>query len=45
MRWRLILEGYNPELIYIYIYGSQSIVADVLDRLDIVDRNHPMKPN
>ena len=42
MRWRLILEEYNPELIY--IQGSKNIAADVLSRLDIVDTNNPIKP-
>ena len=43
MRWRLILEEYNPELIY--IQGSKNIAADVLSRLDMVDANYPIKPN
>ena len=43
MRWRLILEEYNPE--FICIQGSKNIVADVSSRLDIVDTNNPIKPN
>ena len=43
MRWGLILEEYNQELIY--IQGSKNIAADVLSRLDIVDPNYPIKPN
>ena len=34
MRWRLILEQYKPELIY--IQGSKNIAAEALSRLDIV---------
>ena len=33
MRWRLILEEFSPELIY--IKGENNIVADALSRLDI----------
>jgi hypothetical protein len=33
LRWRLILEEYGPELIY--IKGDHNIVADALSRLDI----------
>ena len=43
MRWRLILEEYNPELIY--IQGAKNVAADSLSRLDIVDINNPVKPN
>ena len=32
MRWRLTLEEFNPELIY--IEGSQNVVVDALSRLD-----------
>ena len=42
MRWRLILEEYNPELIY--IQGSKNIAADTLSRLDIVDTSNLIKP-
>ena len=41
MRWRLILEEYRPELIY--IQGSKNIAADALSRLDIVDTPNPVK--
>ena len=41
MRWRLILEEYSPELIY--IQGSKNIAADALSRLDIVDTPNPVK--
>ena len=34
MRWRLILEEYNPKLRY--IKGEQNIVADALSRLDML---------
>ena len=40
MRWRLILEEYSPELIY--IQGSKNIAADALRRLDIVDTPNPV---
>ena len=35
MRWRLILEEFSPELIY--IKGSKNIVADALSRLDNIE--------
>ena len=35
MRWRLVLEEYDPELRY--IKGEQNIVADALSRLDLDD--------
>ena len=43
MKWWLILEEYNPELIY--IQDSKNITADALSRLDIVDTNNLIKPN
>ena len=43
MRWRLILEESNPELIY--TQGSKNITADASSRLDIVDFHNPIKPN
>ena len=43
MQWRLILEEYSPELIY--IQGSKNIAADALSRLDIVDTPNPVKNN
>ena len=42
MRWRLIVEEYNPELIW-YIQGSKNIAAEALSRMDIVDTNNPIK--
>ena len=41
MRWRLILEEYNPELIY--IQGSKNITANALSRLDVVGTNNPIQ--
>ena len=41
MRWRVILEEYNPELIY--LEGSKNIVADACSRLDIVGIHNPFK--
>ena len=38
MRWRLILEEFSPEPIY--IKGSQNIVADALSRLDKIDNQN-----
>jgi RNase H-like domain found in reverse transcriptase/Integrase zinc binding domain len=35
MRWRLLLEEYDPELIY--IKGENNIVADALSRLELVE--------
>ena len=43
MRWRLILEEYSTEPIYIQRY--KNITADALSRVDIVDTNDPFKPN
>ena len=37
IRWRLILEEYNPEPIY--TQGSKSIAPDTLNRLDKTDTN------
>ena len=36
MRWRLILEEFSPELIY--IKGSKNIVADACSQLDRIER-------
>ena len=42
MRWRLILEEYNPDLQY--IKGENNIVADALSRLPMLDLDpSPMK--
>ena len=43
MKWRLILEEYNPGLIY--IQGSKNIAADALSRLDIKNTNNLIKPD
>ena len=43
MQWRLILEQYSPELIY--IQGSKNITADSLNRLDSVDTPNSVKNN
>ena len=37
MRWRLILEEFNPTLTY--IKGENNIVADALSRLDIAPKS------
>ena len=34
MRWRMVLEEYGPELIY--IKGQDNVVADALSRLDLI---------
>jgi hypothetical protein len=41
LRWRLLLEEFNPELIY--VKGSHNVVADALSRLDI--KSHPLEAN
>ena len=41
IQWRLILEEYSPELIY--IQDSKNIAAHILSRLDIVDTRNPIK--
>ncbi len=38
MRWRLIIEEFSPELVY--IQGERNIVADALSRLDIVNKEY-----
>ena len=40
MRLKIILEEYNPEVIY--IQGSKNIAHDASSRLDIVDTNNPI---
>ena len=44
MRWRNILEEYNPVLIHI-LQGSKIIAAGTLSRLDIVCTHYPIKPD
>ena len=39
MRWRLILEEFGPE--FVYIQGDKNIVADAFSRLNLVD--HPIQ--
>ena len=39
MRWRLIIEEFNPDLIY--IKGERNIVTDALSRLDIESSSAP----
>ena len=43
MRWRLILEEYGPELIY--IQGNKNIVADALSRLELEVDNEKISPD
>ena len=43
MRWRIILEEFSLELIY--IKGSKNIVADALSRLDIIDNSNKSSAN
>ena len=35
MRWRLLIEEFNPE--FFYIKGEHNIIADALSRLNILD--------
>ena len=42
-RWRLMLDKYSPELLY--IHGSKIITADALSGLDMVDTLNPTKNN
>ena len=37
MRWRLLIEEFGPELIY--IKGENNIVADALSRMDLSEEN------
>ena len=39
MRWRLVLEEYGPELIY--IKGESNIIADALSRIDLNSNQTP----
>ena len=43
MRWRLILEEYGPELIY--IQGNKNIVADALSRLELEVDKEKISPD
>ena len=43
MRWRLILEEFSPELIY--VKGSKNIIAHALSRLDKIDNLHSENNN
>ena len=42
MRWRLLIEEFGPELVY--LQGKKNIVADALSRLDISPTN-TQEPN
>ena len=37
LRWRMVLEEYGPELVY--IKGPDNVVADALSRLDLIPEN------
>ena len=41
LRWRLILEEFSPELVY--IKGQNNVIADALSRLDIADTSKKNK--
>jgi RNase H-like domain found in reverse transcriptase/Reverse transcriptase (RNA-dependent DNA polymerase)/Integrase zinc binding domain len=43
MRWRLLIEEFNPELTY--MPGHENVVADALSRLDMVDKVQPPLSN
>ena len=43
IRWRLILEEYGPE--FIYVKGEHNIVADALSRLTLLDSSSTSVPN
>ena len=43
MRWRLLIEEFSPDLVY--LQGEKNIVADALSRLDIDPDDSPDKPN
>ena len=43
MQWRLILQEYSPELIY--IQGSNNVTADALSRLGMDDTPNPVQNN
>ena len=40
IQWRLILDEYSPESIY--VQGSKNVAADAFSRLDIVDTPNPV---
>ena len=42
LRWRLVLEEFSPELVY--IKGENNVIADALSRLDKVDSKKEKKP-
>ena len=41
MRWRLILEEYSPELVY--IQGSNNVAAGALSRLELEENSKQIK--
>ena len=41
MRWRMVLEEYGPELVY--IKGHDNVVADALSRLDLLTEPDPIE--
>ena len=43
IRWRLVLEEFGPELVY--LKGERNIVADALSRLDIEETNEILDIN
>ena len=42
LRWRMVLEEYGPELVY--IKGHENVVADALSRLDLLPELDPLQP-
>ena len=43
MRWRLILENFSAQLIY--IQGSKDITSDTFSRLNTTNSNNPITSN
>ena len=43
LRWRMVLEEYDPELIY--IKGPDNVVADALSRLDLLEDENETLPH
>lgn len=43
LRWRLLIEEFNPELVY--TPGHENVVADALSRLDMVQKVQPSLTN